>query len=277
MRTTTALVAAAALLLAAAPAVAKRPSASTPGTRTQPAPTKLWYRLSVTAEGHQGPEGLPPERGETSEHNSRWTADSRTAFLLERDTYTDLRGKAIDGYSFSAGMAGQLLSSDDTTTKLEPGCTPDIRGYRQTAPVPVSGLISGFLPDTGYQARFDADDVLARPGGPPAREYNGVSWANEFKCTSEGGYVYLERLKPPDRPSGAASTQHCGYDSGATNASFEVRGRVRYGRKFSLTAVCEAWWYEYGNENGRIIARRSIVYRATFTPCPKSGRTTQRC
>ena len=279
MRSTAMIVAAVALLVGAAPAVAKRPSPSTPGKRKLP-PTKRWYRLSVTTQYHEGPEGEAPERGETNEHNSRWSADSRTAFILSAEQLTwppAGGGKTITGYDFAAGMSGQLLSSDSTTTTYEPSCTPMVRRSKQTVPVPVQGIIRGFLTSDGVQASFDADEVRARLAAPPAVENVSLSWAEGFQCTNESGYVYRVGIPLPPRPGTWASTQPCGYGPEMENMSFEVKGRVRFGRTFSLTAICGAWWYENGNPAGRILQRRSIVYRATFTPCPNGGLTTKGC
>jgi hypothetical protein len=55
---------------------------------------------------------------------------------------------------------------------------------------------------------------------------------------------------------------------------FDVTGKVAYGRAFSMNVHCEAWWED---DDGGVISRRVINYRATFTPCPRGGRAVKPC
>ena len=269
------------LSVAPVPAMAKkkassptnRPARKKPARKEQP--RKLWYRLTTTTEGRYSTDGTP-ERGMTLEQNMRWTASSRTAFILSRSDLTDTRTqKKIPGFSFSAGVAGQLQSMNSTETEYRPTCTPDVRAFRQTAPVGVQGYVSGYLPNDRKNARVDADTVLAEVASPPRRSDTGVNSWSGYECTNASGQVYSSQEKPPDAPGSAYVPMFCSYDPASLNMRYEVKGSVRFGRAFTITVTCEAWWD--AATSGGIGSRRTIDYQLKFTPCPRGGRTTKGC
>jgi hypothetical protein len=247
------------------------------GVAAQPAsaakkPRKLWYRLSVEAEGRHRTldKPGPDRRGTTLDQDMTWTAASRTAFVLYRSTLVAPRGrKVIAGYNFSAGVAGRLLSSTSVETDYAPNCTPSSRAFRQTAPVPVQGVLSAYLPDDRAETGFDPDQVLTGPGVPAA---SGLVSASGYRCTALG-QVYSEVLPPPDAPAAASIPLFCRHVDGAVNSRLVVKGKVSYGRAFTLGVRCEARW----DNAGAIASRRTIEYRLKFTPCPKGGRLVKRC
>jgi hypothetical protein len=286
VRRTLLLLIAGALVLSVAPlpAVAKKKSAA-PTNRPpkkkpakKPRPTRLWYRMSVTADGQYRTLVTPGanERGSTLDQNMSWSARSRTAFILYRsDLAHPGTGKRIPGYRFSAGVAGLMQSMDVTDTDFVPTCTPSIRAFRQTAPVGVQGVVSGYLPDDGEEATLDADQVRSQPSSPPGRSDSGVNSWSGYRCTNASGQVYSEVAPPPDSAGSAYIPMFCGYAPGYVNARFAVKGRVRYGRPFTVSVHCEAWWD--AAVAGRIGSRRTIDYELRFTPCPRGGRTTKGC
>jgi hypothetical protein len=280
------LLAAGALVLAVAPAAAdakkKRPppSAKRPAKRPKkPAPpTNRWYRLAVSADGtFASTPPFPGQPAETLDMDMRWSGRSRTAFIVARSDLADpTTGKLAPGYSFAAGVAGELASSHLVQTIYTPMCTPDRRGFRQTSAAGIEGTVTGYLPVDGKQASVNADAIGLAAPDPPQRPTNGFNWWSAYRCTNDAGRVYTEPEVPPDRPATARLPMNCGWRPGLLNMRYRVKGKVRFGRRFTVTVHCESSSTAGAAVSG-VTSRKTIEYSFTFTPCPKGGLTTKRC